>query len=379
MKISENEMDLFVEIASALRAEERVMLATILSTTGSTPASAHSKMLVTRGGIVSLGTVGGGCTEGDVLLHANRLLAEDRAEILTFHLNEDDPEHGLICGGSLDVLIEPLSKSRIGLFEELKTIRDEGDDALIATFLTTEGGVRSKTVVAAGKDLSMEQSRGAAEVLGWTDGAADRQGVKEGIIKAHRRYETLTIKLPGGVLILEPVPGAPGLLIFGGGHVSKYVSRMASMAGFRVTIVDDREKFANRERFPEASRTIALDLPEAFRQLTIKPSTYIVIVTRGHRHDEEVLGRVIGSKARYIGMIGSKKKVLTTFEHLIAGGVPPALLERVHSPIGIEIGAVTAEEIGISVTAELIAERRGVRAPFSGKSASMAELVERLK
>src|ERR1043166_8141779 len=106
-------MDLFEEIISALRAEERVMLATIISTTGSTPAAALSKMLVKQGGVVSLGTVGGGCTEGDVLLHAGRLLPKNRREILSFSLAEDDLEYGLICGGSLDVLIDPLSKERI--------------------------------------------------------------------------------------------------------------------------------------------------------------------------------------------------------------------------------------------------------------------------
>lgn len=375
-------MDLFDEIVTALRAEDRVMLATIIATTGSTPASALSRMLVKQGGVVSLGTVGGGCVEGDVLLHANRLLQSNKAEILTFHLNDDDIEHGLICGGSLDVLIEPLSKDRISLFEELKTVRAEGEDSILVTYLTAAGSVRSKCIIAGGGNTPIEKGPGALEVLGWTGAPGDaaiRDSVVEGIHKVHHRNETVVVKLGDGKLILEPVPGTPSLLIFGGGHVSKYISRAASMAGFRVTIIDDREKFANRERFPEAAQALEIDFVEAFRHLAIKPSTYIVIVTRGHRHDEEILEHAVKTPARYIGMIGSKRKVLTTFEHLVERGIPPKLFERVHAPMGIDIGAVTAEEIGISVVAELVARRRGGKPPFRSKSESMRDLSARLK
>src|ERR1043166_9727281 len=117
-------MDIYSEILSALEAEDRVMLATIISTSGSTPASALSKMLVKNEGIVSVGTVGGGCMEGDVLLHAHRLYDSGKAEILTFHLNEDDIGHVLICGGSLDLLIQPVNKDDAPVFRNLKAIRD---------------------------------------------------------------------------------------------------------------------------------------------------------------------------------------------------------------------------------------------------------------
>jgi xanthine dehydrogenase accessory factor len=375
-------MDLLEEIISSLRAEDRIMVATIISTTGSTPASALSKMVVKQGGIVSLGTVGGGCTEGDVLLHASRLLRSNKAEILTFRLDEDDLEHGLICGGSLDVLIEPLSREQIPLIEEIKTIRDEGEDCILATYLTGTGDIRSKCLIACVPGSPIEQSKGAIEVLGWIDsssGAASRTSLLEGIPKVQSRNETVVVKLADGAIILEPVAGAPSLLIFGGGHVSKYISRTAAMAGFRVTIIDDREKFANRERFPEAVQALAVEFVEAFRTIRVKPSTYIVIVTRGHRHDEAILGEAIKTSARYIGMIGSKRKVLATFEHLIGRGVSPALLGRVRAPMGIDLGAVTAEEIGISVVAELVAERRGGKEPFRHKSDVMTPLIARLE
>ena len=140
-------MDIYSEILSALASEERVMLATIVSTSGSTPASALSKMLVKNNGIVSVGTIGGGCMEGDVLLHARRLFETNKAEILKFHLNEDDIEHGLICGGSLDVLLEPISKKDVSLFQEIKMQRDEGNDCVLATFLLNDGSVIFKKVV----------------------------------------------------------------------------------------------------------------------------------------------------------------------------------------------------------------------------------------
>jgi xanthine dehydrogenase accessory factor len=375
-------MDLFEEIISALGTEERIMLATIISTTGSTPASALSKMVVKQGGVVSLGTVGGGCTEGDVLLHAGRLLPENKAEILTFRLDEDDLEHGLICGGSLDVLIEPLSRESIPLFSDLKAIRDEGEDCILATYLTSSGDIRSKTILAARPDTPVEKSRGAIEVLKWIDRSRDpgaATSLLEGIAKVQKRSETAVVMTSDGSIILEPAAGAPTLLIFGGGHVSKYISRFAATAGFRVTIIDDRDKFANRERFPEAARILASDFVEAFQTIAIKPSSYVVIVTRGHRHDEAVLAEAIKTSARYIGMIGSKRKVLTTFEHLIDGGVSPRLLERVHAPMGIDLGAVTAEEIGISVVAELIAKRRGTNPPFDAKSKETANLIFRFE
>lgn len=357
------------------------MLATIISTSGSTPASALSKMLVRQGGVISVGTVGGGCMEGDVLLHANRLYDSGKAEILTFHLNEDDIEHGLICGGSLDVLIEPLTKEHIPLLNELQSLRDEGDDSILATFLRNDGKVAFKVLVDPRPErLSEEEGESTASVSQLQSQIPHlKSDLPEEVRKTYHRHETRRLKTPDGELILEPMTGSPNLIIFGGGHVSKYVLRMASMAGFRVTIVDDRPKFANPQRFPEAAHTIAIDYMEAFDELTIKSSTYIVIVTRGHRYDEDILEQAVKTPARYIGMIGSRRKVLTTYEHLVERGIPLEALKRVHAPMGIEIGAVTAEEIGISIVAELIKNRRGDDVPLRHKADMMAELFTKLE
>jgi xanthine dehydrogenase accessory factor len=339
-------MNIFDEILSALQSEECIMLATVISTSGSTPASALSKMIVKRGGTVSVGTVGGGCMEGEVILHANRLFEANKAEILTFHLNEDDAEAGLICGGSLDVLIEPLTKAYIPIFRELQTRCAEGEDCILATFISLDGFVSQKLIIGQAKKLETKIQHLQPQM-------------QEIIEKASSRNESQRTKTTEGEWIFEPIMGNPSLIIFGGGHVSKFVSRSAAMAGFQVTIVDDREKFANPDRFPEANETRVLDFADALSHLTIKPSTYIVIVTRGHRFDEIVLEQSLKTPAKYIGMIGSKRKVLTAYEHLTERGVTAEELRRVHAPIGLDIGAVTAEEIGISIVAELIRIRRG--------------------
>lgn len=342
--------DIYREILTALRTEKRVMLATILSTSGSTPAGALSKMLVKQEGIVAVGTVGGGCMEGEVLLHANRLWDAGRAEVLTFHLNDDDLENGLICGGSLDVLIEPVTQAQAGFVANLKSLRDTGNDSVIATLLGEGGVVRMKELVGSAEPSALEPL--SARV------GRPAEELSELFHRAFRRQETQRLAVSGGELLFEPVAGAPGLIIFGGGHVAKYVSRIASLAGFRVVVADDREKYANAVRFPEAAATVVADFSEAVRRVEVKPSSYLLIVTRGHEHDETVLRQALGTPASYIGMIGSRRKVLKAFEHLLSEGVPAEQLRRVRAPVGLDIRAVTAEEIAVSIVAQLINVRR---------------------
>ena len=149
------------------------------------------------------------------------------------------------------------------------------------------------------------------------------------------------------------------VLIFGAGHIAVCVSRLAKMVGFKVTVIDDRKEFANQDKFPEADEIIAEDTEKALNHLETTPSTYIIIVTRGHLKDEEVLGPVIRTNAAYIGMIGSRKKNATVFQHLEEQGVSTQELKKVHAPIGIDIGAQIPEEIAVSIIAEIIQVRRG--------------------
>jgi xanthine dehydrogenase accessory factor len=166
----------------------------------------------------------------------------------------------------------------------------------------------------------------------------------------------------GGTLeiFIEPILPPAELYIFGAGHVGTSLYRIARIAGFDVTMVDDRETYANRERFPEAQQVIAEDFEHAAAQIKPSESSYIVIVTRGHRDDMRVLRWAVQTPARYIGMIGSKRKTIGIFQELQKEGLAAHLFDRVHAPVGLDIGAITPEEIAISITAELIAKRRNV-------------------
>ena len=148
------------------------------------------------------------------------------------------------------------------------------------------------------------------------------------------------------------------VLIFGAGHIAICVSKLAKMVGFKVAIIDDREEFANKDRFPEADEIVTEDIERALTHIKITPSTYIIIVTRGHLQDQEVLASVIKSKAAYLGMIGSRKKNATIFQQLTEKGIFQEELNKVHAPIGIDIKAQTPEEIAISIMAEIIQVRR---------------------
>jgi len=255
-------MDIFEEIANLKREGRRAALATIVNVRGSIPSVVAAKMLVREDGSIS-GTVGGGCVESDVRKGAMEVMRDEKPRTFNFNLDQNpDDDTGLVCGGSLQVFIEPVIPS-------------------------------------------------------------------------------------------------PRLYIFGAGHIGLHLHKVATMAGFETIVSDDRDLYANRERFPDAHEIHAGEMGEIMPQLAPADSSYIVIVTRGHRHDMQVLRWALDTPAHYIGMIGSSRKVLAIYQELQAQGVPAESLRRVFAPIGIEIGAVTPEEIAISIIAELIAVRRG--------------------
>jgi xanthine dehydrogenase accessory factor len=171
----------------------------------------------------------------------------------------------------------------------------------------------------------------------------------------------------GGVVdvFLEPIKPLPALIIFGGGHISFFLARIGKMVDFRVTIIDDRPEFANAERFPEADETIAEEIAAVTKRLDINSSSHIVIVTRGHQKDTQVLQWAATTPAGYIGMIGSKRKIHTVFSYLKSKGISQEQLDLVHSPIGLPIGAETPEEIAVSIMAEIIQVRHQLNEPKS--------------
>lgn len=161
-------------------------------------------------------------------------------------------------------------------------------------------------------------------------------------------------------VFIEPIEAAPAVYIFGAGHVGYYLARMAHDAGFGVHVIDDRAVFANAERFPFAASVVVDDIPQWLARTPLPPTAYAVIVTRGHRNDLDALRALAPRELRYIGLIGSRAKVARLYEQLLAESpVDPARLERIHAPIGLDLGAVTPQEIAVSITAELIAVRRG--------------------
>ncbi|HEV2385892.1 MAG TPA: XdhC/CoxI family protein [Candidatus Acidoferrales bacterium] len=266
-------MDLFEEIVRLRHAGRRGALATIVHVNGSIPSFESSRMLVRDDGTIA-GTIGGGCVEAEVWAAAKDVMRSERPRKLTFNLNNDPSyDTGLICGGTLEIFVEPILPS-------------------------------------------------------------------------------------------------PVLYVFGGGHVSLALARVASQAGFEIAVADDREAFANRERFPMA-REVYTTYEDAFAKIQPNDSSYLVIVTRGHKDDMRVLKWAVGTGARYIGMIGSKRKVIGVYKALQAEGIPLDRFSRVHAPVGLEIGALTPEEIAVSIAAELIAVRRNAAA-LPAKSVQVA-------
>jgi xanthine dehydrogenase accessory factor len=254
------------------------------------------------------------------------------------------------------------------IYEEIVKLRREGRKGAVATIVNVRGSIPSyktaKMLVRDDGSIFGTIGGGCVEADVW-------QAARE--VMEQEKPRTLTFNLNqdpkfdtglvcGGTLeiFVEPVLPAADLLIFGAGHVAASLYRTAKDAGFDCTIVDDRDLYANRERFPEAREIHAEDFDEAMAKLTPNESTYIVIVTRGHRDDLRCLRWAVQTPARYIGMIGSKRKTIGIFRQLQEEGLKAELFDRVHAPIGLDIGAVTPEEIAISITAELIANRRHV-------------------
>jgi len=170
-------------------------------------------------------------------------------------------------------------------------------------------------------------------------------------------------------VFIEPIEPAPALYVFGAGHVGYFLARLAHDAGFHVTVIDDREKFANRSRFPEATDVVVDDIPAWLERATIPESAYAVIVTRGHRHDLDALRALAPRRLRYLGLIGSRAKVARIYDALLEEGIVERdALAHVHAPIGLDIGAVTPQEIAVSILAELIAVRRGKADRLAGAS-----------
>ncbi len=342
------EKELYSKVVELLMAGQKIVLARTIRRSGSTPRDVGSMCIITEDEKL-FGTVGGGLLEYQVQEQAKTLFKDGNSFIYQFHLTAEDlAKAGMICGGDTDVYMEPLfpeNSETMSIFQAIKDSIDNDEPATLAT-LVKDGIHATDTNV-----------RMFIKEDGTTKGAISGIDVKEINIDNNSLYGMLSFN-GNKDLFVEKIALTPEVIIFGAGHVSLFVAQLANMVGFKVVIVDDRPQFANKERFPLADKIVISDFNKAFEQLNILQNSHILIITRGHIHDKVVLENALKTSASYIGMIGSKKKRNIIYRALMDQGVSKKRLEKVYSPVGIDINAETPEEIAVSIVGELILVNR---------------------
>ncbi len=347
--------DIYSAVAKALEKKEKVALATLITRVGSAPRAVGAKYLI-KGDGTSVGSIGGGCVEAEVWQEAQKVMEIREGRVLHFELTSEQlAEGGLICGGNINIFLEPLREEFLDIYHEAARIKQKGGSAILATLISLDGaspkGEGSKALMKASGEK-------VGSLLGGLE--LENKILSEGEKSLRERKPKVLVSSYEGIeteILLEPVFSEPTVYLFGGGHVSEEVAPLAKRVHFKVVVIDDREMFANRERFPEADEVIVSEFEKCFDRLVIDDSSYIVIVTRGHLYDGFVLEQAVKSDARYIGMIGSKKKIRTLYQNLMQKGMKKETLDRVNAPIGIDINSETPEEIAVSIVAELIKVR----------------------
>ena len=311
------------------------------------------------------GTLGGGCVEAEVKRRALRLLDAGESELLTFQLDDNYGwDDGLICGGRMKMLVDPIRPGDdLDYFRVLNELITAGAPCTEAVLLDPDktGGGR------AGDRFLIDDTDSCVATRGVS--TAPPLGLAENlkpILSRPRPY------VSGGISFL-PFLERCRLIIVGGGHIGQRVADLAVDVDFDVWVVDDREEFCNQERFPRAKRLIVGEIDTALSGLDVDVDTYCVVVTRGHNHDEEALYHLAETPACYVGMIGSRRKIKLIFDDLLAEGISREALERVHAPLGFDIGSQTVPEIAVSIVAELIAHRNLGASPSKFRAASVLE------
>jgi xanthine dehydrogenase accessory factor len=342
--------NILAELTSSLDQGRPCVYCAVVETRGSTPQKAGASMLVFPDGS-QRGTLGGGCVEAEVKQRALALLTSGgSSEVASFHLDDDYGwDDGLICGGRMTMLIDPVQGKdhNASYYRRFRELVESGRGCTEAVVLKAEAGA-----LPGSRYLFDAEGRIAAQT---------KQGVVPGNVTGNlppirQRPRPVTLHSVSYLPVLPRIT----LLIVGGGHVGQAVGRLAAEAGFDIWVLDDRERYADRERFPSASRVLVGDIGGTLKELVtsaMDASTYCIIVTRGHSHDEEALYHLANSPAGYVGMIGSKRKIKLIYEDLIAKGITADKLARVHAPLGFDIGSQTVPEIAVSIVAELIACR----------------------
>jgi xanthine dehydrogenase accessory factor len=363
------------EIVNQLSAGNNIILATLISQNGSTPRSTGARMVIQSDGSI-IGTIGGGQLEAQSIKIAREIFKNHTSIIKEFHLTgKDAASTDMICGGNQEVLIEYLEGGDSDLLVAFQAaladeqtrqggwwiiqLPNKGEDTsrLPRWYITKKGVVTSRigdifntnVMFQAPQVGDEKQNPGEPSILLEVDKA---------IINIGSPRLPQTILAGKSRFFIAPLNNYGTVYIFGAGHVSQKLALLTSLVGFRTVILDDREEYANRERFPGADEIIVLKNNQtALEEFHADPESYFVIVTRGHLHDQVILTQVLNVDSIYVGMIGSKRKRDEIYKALEKEGVEREKLEKVHSPIGLTIGAESPEEIAVSITAELIQAR----------------------
>ncbi|OGR15416.1 MAG: hypothetical protein A2277_00990 [Desulfobacterales bacterium RIFOXYA12_FULL_46_15] len=329
---------------------QKLILARTIRRSGSTPRDVGSMCIITQKGDL-FGTVGGGLLEYQVQTRARTLFKEEKSFVYPFRLTgRDIAEAGMICGGEVDLYLDPLfpeNKETLSLFQ---TIESE---------ITAHRAVRLVTRIEDGIPALETGTRMLIKEDGAVIGGIKGLEPEKLPLTWNTPFELIPSGIKDIAFFVENIRLNPQVFIFGAGHVSVFVAQLAKLVGFNITVIDDRPEFANRERFPDADALIVSDFSHVFEGLRISENSYILIITRGHIHDKTVLQKALSTPAGYIGMIGSIRKRNLIYKDLMKQGITKERLESVFSPVGLDINAETPEEIAVSIVAELVK----VRAP----------------
>jgi xanthine dehydrogenase accessory factor len=327
---------------------ESYVCVTILEKYGSAPRGIGTKMIIEKD-LSIIGTIGGGIFEALTIKEANTIFKTKKSKIKNFFLsNKDASIEGMVCGGDLRVLIEFIDVQNENIkqiYSKANELSDKGEDFVMVTEIC---------------DNSCNCKWICTESNFYGKGNDDVEQVFRSIRENFKDIKVKCMNVNNNQYLIEPHFNIDTIYILGAGHVAHKLAKLTSFIGFRTVILDDRQEFCNKERFPFAYRTIVLEsFDNAFKNIEIDNNSYIVIVTRAHLNDKEVLAQALKTNCKYIGMIGSKKKRKFIYDELLKMGYAEQELNKVYSPIGLSIGAQTPEEIAVSIAAELIEVRRG--------------------
>lgn len=327
-------------ILSYLNEGKKGVVATVVGKEGAAPREEGAKMFIGEDK-QCFGTIGGGRLEAEVIDEAMKSMDISAARLLHFRMDAKTvADAGMLCGGNVDVLLEPVLEGHRKVYEGIEECETKGIEAVLITRLKKSGVWKS-----------LIDRNGSA----WGDAIGSEE-----IASLRDFWNENHVRFVNNHTVVEHLAAHSNLYIFGAGHVSQFLSKVAKMVGFKVTVIDDRAEFANTQRFPEADTVVVSDFQDVFSQIDFAANSYVVIVTRGHSHDARVLEHCVRLPMAYIGMIGSKRKVRVVLDYLKEKGVSEDILKSIHAPVGIPINSETPQEIAISIVAELI-HTRGMR------------------